>query len=193
MMTAQETSEKILQIAASLFVKNGYTATSMREIAAEAGIGKATIYYHFPDKESIAAEMIKRTFGDMRDALKFLAAEQDPRERIRMAVTQSVEYLLESADIISVLRREVGSARDIMHNEFRGFFTDYINLLADAIQRGIDRGYFRAVDPKSTARVLMTMMQGTFASVYLSGIKYRSNEEAASALLDIFFHGIEKE
>ena len=79
-----------------------------------------------------------------------------------------------------------------MHNEFRGFFTDYINLLADAIQRGIDAGVFRPVDPKATARVLMTMMQGTFASVYLSGIKYRSKEEAVGALLDVFFHGIEK-
>lgn len=191
-MTAQETSEKILQIAAKLFVKNGYTATSMREIAAEAGIGKATIYYHFPDKDSIAAEMIKRTFANMRQALKVLEAEQEPRERIRVAVTRSVEYLLESADIISVLRREVGSAREVMGQEFRGFFTEYINLLSDAIQRGIDAGQFRPVDPKGAARVLMTMMQGTFASVYLSGIKYRSNEEAAGTLLDIFFHGIEK-
>lgn len=191
-MTAQETSEKILQIAARLFVKNGYTATSMREIAAEAGIGKATIYYHFPDKDSIAAEMIKRTFGDMRQALKILEAEQDPRERIRVAVTQSVEYLLESADIISVLRREVGSARDVMQTEFRGFFLEYMNLLTEAIQRGIDSGQFRPVDPKAASRVLMTMMQGTFASVYLSGIKYRSNEEATGSLLDIFFHGIEK-
>ncbi|BCY17243.1 TetR family transcriptional regulator [Leptolinea sp. HRD-7] len=191
-MTAQETSEKILQIAGKLFVKNGFTATSMREIAAEAGIGKATIYYHFPDKDSIAAEMIKRTFGDMRQALKILEAEQDPRERIRVAVTQSVEYLLESADIISVLRREVGSARDVMQTEFRGFFLEYMNLLTEAIQRGIDSGQFRPVDPKAASRVLMTMMQGTFASVYLSGIKYRSNEEAAGSLLDIFFHGIEK-
>jgi AcrR family transcriptional regulator len=191
-MTAQETSEKILQIAEKLFVKNGYTATSMREIAAEAGIGKATIYYHFPDKESIGSALIKQTFGQMREALHRLEAEQDPRERIRLAVTGSVEYLLESADTISVLRREVTSARDVMGQEFRGFFIEYINLLAEAIQRGIDAGIFRPVDPKATARVLMTMMQGTFASVYLSGIKYRSNEEAASALLDVFFHGIEK-
>ena len=136
--------------------------------------------------------MIKRTFADMHQSLKFLEAEQEPRERIRVAVTRSVEYLLESADIISVLRREVTSARDVMGQEFRGFFMEYISLLADAIQRGIDAGIFRPVDPKAAARVLMTMMQGTFASVYLSGIKYRSNEEAANALLDVFFHGIDK-
>ena len=77
-MTAQETSEKILQIASRLFVKKGYTATSMREIAAEAGIGKATIYYHFPDKESIAAALIRQTFAQMKGALQLIEAEHRP-------------------------------------------------------------------------------------------------------------------
>ena len=47
-MTAQETSEKILQIAAKLFVKNGYTATSMREIAAESRYRQGDDLLPFP-------------------------------------------------------------------------------------------------------------------------------------------------
>jgi TetR/AcrR family transcriptional regulator len=190
-MTAQETSEKILQTASRLFVKNGYTATSMREIAAETGIGKATIYYHFPDKESIASALIKQTFSQMKDALQWIEAEHDPRQRIIVAVTGSVEYLLESADIISVLRREVANSREVMQNEFKGFFQAYMNLLKDAIQRGIDQGIFRHVDPESTTRVLMMMLQGSFAMVYLSGIRHRSNKDTASAILNVFFQGID--
>ena len=157
-MTAQETSEKILQIASRLFVKKGYTATSMREIAAEAGIGKATIYYHYPDKESIAAALIKQTFAQMTGALHLMEAEHEPRQRIKLAVTGSVEYLLESADIISIVRREVTNSRDVMQDEFKGFFQEYMNLLADAIKRGIDQGIFRPVDPKAMAQVLLTMI-----------------------------------
>jgi AcrR family transcriptional regulator len=190
-MTAQETANKILQIAASLFVKKGYTAASMREIAAEAGIGKATIYYHFPDKDSIAAALIRQTFSQMKGALQLIEAERDPRQRIIVAVTGSVEFLLESADIISVLRREVSNSREVMQNEFKGFFQAYMNLLEDAIQRGIDQGIFRQVDPESTARVLMMMLQGSFAMVYLSGIKHRSNKDTALALLEVFFQGID--
>jgi AcrR family transcriptional regulator len=190
-MTAQETSEKILQTASRLFVKNGYTATSMREIAAETGIGKATIYYHFPDKESIASALIKQSFAQMMGALQLMKAEHEPRQLIKVAITGSVEYLLESADIISVVRREVSGSRDVMQHEFKGFFQEYINLLAGAIQRGIDQGIFRPVDPVAMAKVLLTMIQGTFAMVYMSGIKYRSNTDAASAILDVFFHGID--
>src|SRR5512133_1765463 len=190
-MTAQETSEKILDIASRLFVKNGYTATSMREIAAEAGIGKATIYYHYPDKEAIATELIKQTFSQMKGALEIIKVELDPRQRIIVAVSGSVEFLLQSADIISVLRREVTGSRDVMQNEFKGFFLEYMNLLEDAIRRGIDQGIFRPVDPNAPSRVLMMMLQGSFAMVYLTGIKHRSNKDAAAAILDVFFQGID--
>lgn len=189
-MTALGTSEKILQTANRLFVKKGYTATSMREIAAETGIGKATIYYHFPDKESIASALIKGTFSEMKEALQMMEVERDPRERIKVAVTISVEYLLESADIISVVRREVTGSRDVMQNEYKNFFQKYLNLLADGIRSGIDQGVFRPVNPEETARVLLSMIQGTFAMVYVSGIKIKSNETAVAAILDIFFQGI---
>lgn len=190
-MTAIETSEKILQIAARLFVKKGYTATSMREIAAEAGIGKATIYYHYPDKESLAAALIKRTVAQMTAALKIMEAEQDPRQRLVVAVTGSIEYLLDSADIISVVRREVAGSRDVMQHEFKGFFQDYMNILADGVQRGIEQGIFRPVNPADVARVLLTMIQGTFAMVYLSGERPQSKEAATAAILDVFFQGID--
>ncbi len=190
-MTAQETSERILQIAARLFIKKGYTAASMREIAADAGIGKATIYYHFADKEAIAAALIKQTFAHMKKALTVIKVEQDPRQRIITAVTGNVEYLLDSADIISVLRREVSGSRVVMQNEFKGFFSEYMDLLKEAIQRGVDRGIFRPVDPDKTSRVLMMMLQGSFAMVYLSGERHNSTKETTEAILDIFFQGID--
>ncbi len=190
-MTAQETSENILKIASRLFIKKGYTATSMREIAAEAGIGKATIYYHFPDKEAIATALITQTFTEMRGVLKVMEAEPDPRKRITRAVTESVDYLLDSADFISIIRREIPGSRDMMQMEFRSFVNQYLDLLADAVRRGIDQGTFRPVDPDSTARVVMTMIQGSFAFVYMSGIRHLPNHHTAENILDVFFKGID--
>ena len=54
-----ETYEKILSTARRLFVKQGYTATSMRQVAESAGIGKATIYHHFPDKRAIVMALLQ--------------------------------------------------------------------------------------------------------------------------------------
>ena len=45
--------QQILAKATSLFVVYGFNGVSMREIAAEAGLSKAGLYYHFKDKRDL--------------------------------------------------------------------------------------------------------------------------------------------
>jgi AcrR family transcriptional regulator len=188
---APETYEKILSTACRLFVKQGYTATSMRQVAKSAGIGKATIYYHFPDKQSIVMALLQRNIKRMEEALRLVRSESDPRRRIQVAAEASIDFLFESADILQVARREVPGGRDQMQGGFAAFFQEYMALLTDAIQRGIEQGIFRPVNPTDAARVLMTMIQGTFAMAYLINERAKTSQQAAAALLDVYFQGLE--
>jgi AcrR family transcriptional regulator len=64
------THERILEVALDLFIRKGYTATSMREIAAPLGISKAALYYHFPSKAHIMLELhlqMHRATADLHD------------------------------------------------------------------------------------------------------------------------------
>ncbi|MBA4380424.1 MAG: hypothetical protein C0393_07090 [Anaerolinea sp.] len=190
-MTASETYEKIFRTARRLFVQQGYTATSMRQVAEEAGIGKATIYHHFSDKQAIVVALLEKNIARMDEALQLVRAESDPRRRIQVAASASVNFLFESADIMQIVRREVSGGRDQMQAGFLNFFQEYMALLADAIQRGTEQGIFRPVDPTDAAKVLMTMIQGTFVLAYLGGGRPQSPEKTAAALLDIYFQGID--
>ncbi len=76
-------------------------------------------------------------------------------------------------------------------NEFAGFFQEYIALLAEAIRRGMEQGLFRTVDPTDAARVLMAMIQGTFAMAYLGNRPSQPPKKVAAALLDVYFQGID--
>ena len=49
-----ETRERILKAAARLFAERGYYETGIGDIADAAGIGRASVYYYFPDKEKVA-------------------------------------------------------------------------------------------------------------------------------------------
>lgn len=53
--------DQILDAAAHQFVERGYAATSTRAIADEVGIRQASLYYHFPSKESILEVLLMRT------------------------------------------------------------------------------------------------------------------------------------
>jgi AcrR family transcriptional regulator len=192
MAMTTETPEKILHVARRLFIQRGYTATSMRQVAEEAAIGKATIYHYFRDKEAIVLALLHRSMTLMNDSLLAIRAEESPRARIQVAASVSVNFLIESADIIQVVRREVSTGRDQMQAGFMDFFREYMALLAEAIERGIEQGMFRPVDSADAARVLMNMIQGTFAMAYLSGVRPQSTEKTVDALLDVFFQGIDR-
>ena len=68
-MTQEERSEKsgqqILDAALKLFSHQGYGATSVRDIAEEAGLSKGNVYHHFPDKEAIFRALLDRYFEAM--------------------------------------------------------------------------------------------------------------------------------
>lgn len=55
---AHETKAKILKAAARSFSIDGYAATSMNDIVAEAASTKGAVYFHFDSKEAIARELI---------------------------------------------------------------------------------------------------------------------------------------
>jgi AcrR family transcriptional regulator len=185
-----ETYDTILQVARRLFVQQGYTATSIRQIAEETGIGKATVYHHFPDKQAIILALLKDTTERQLDLVDIIRSETDPRRRIEVAVKTGTTSLLKSVDIIQVVRREVPEGREQMQSTFVVYLKEVRSLLSETIRQGIEQGIFRPVDPADTARVLMTMIQGTFAALYLSGERFSSPEHAADALLDVFFNGI---
>jgi AcrR family transcriptional regulator len=57
-MSAAETRQRILAIAADLFSRQGYTGTTIADIARELGTTTAALYYHFPSKADILGGLL---------------------------------------------------------------------------------------------------------------------------------------
>ncbi|HYJ13342.1 MAG TPA: helix-turn-helix domain-containing protein, partial [Thermomicrobiales bacterium] len=53
-----EARNRVLDAARPLFVDYGYKGVSMQQIAAAAGIHKATLYHHFKDKDALFAAVV---------------------------------------------------------------------------------------------------------------------------------------
>jgi AcrR family transcriptional regulator len=60
--------QQLLEAAASVFCRTGYTSASTNAIAREAGVSPGTLYQFFPNKEAIAVELGDRLTQQMRDA-----------------------------------------------------------------------------------------------------------------------------
>ena len=88
------TRERILAVAARLFVERGYAGTSVRDIAAELGIANPSIYYHFKSKGDLLVELLTEPLKRVEAAA--LEAQQLSGEARARRI---IEGLLESLEV----------------------------------------------------------------------------------------------
>jgi AcrR family transcriptional regulator len=167
---AVDTKEKILVCAQRLFAAKGYIATSMREISETVGIGKATIYHHFPDKEAILTGLLEKGFERMDTAMAAIRRKSRPEECIGVVVSASFRAAGRP------WRRNTGDncASTSSFSPTRS---------AEARSRA---GSATSIPRKR--RAYSSMIQGSFAMNFPGGGRA---DTAAGSILDIFFRGIQ--
>lgn len=77
---AQDTRERILEVARELFTEQGYDGTSLREIADRLGFTKAALYYHFQGKDQIMLALLEPAQILVGDLLGRLEKANGPEE-----------------------------------------------------------------------------------------------------------------
>lgn len=68
----------ILEAAEHCFSRGGFHATSLREVAQEAGVSKALIHYHFDSKESLFLEMLGLLYRQLAEEVQSIALVGEP-------------------------------------------------------------------------------------------------------------------
>jgi AcrR family transcriptional regulator len=84
-METQEVTmrEHIIQTASRLFHEQGYNLTGVNQIIEEAGIAKASLYYHFPSKEDLCVAYLQwRNEKWFSELFQYLRLSDDPKMRI---------------------------------------------------------------------------------------------------------------
>lgn len=96
------TRERILEVALELFGRYGYEGTSIRDISDRMGITKAAVYYHFPSKESLLAEVLTPAMTRVRQVLVDTGTITTAEQRRKLA-TAIVDVVGEAGPQVVVL------------------------------------------------------------------------------------------
>jgi AcrR family transcriptional regulator len=139
------TRASIRAAAGRLFVRDGYVATSMRAIAAEAGVGERTMYDAFPTKSALYAHCLGVAIvGDEldiaaidRDAYAEALGHQDPIEILTATVDFNVALLDRAGDLIFVGIEAQAAEPELraMGREAEKATHDFYTKLVVALQR----------------------------------------------------------
>ncbi len=131
--------DSLTDVAFKLFAERGYDATSMDEIAAVAGITKASIYHHVQGKEALLAHGLDRALTALFAVLDEPAAKQGtPRQRLEAIVGRVAEVTMRMLPEVSVLFRVRGNSpteRDAMARR-RAFDREVAELVVAAQRAG---------------------------------------------------------
>lgn len=92
-----DTKEKIKKAARKLFKEKGFSATTMRDIAAEASVNSALTNYHFQTKENLFSEIMKDIIITFRTGLEVVLNDEKTtiNEKIRKIVDNYMDMLEE--------------------------------------------------------------------------------------------------
>ena len=181
----------ILEIARKRFLHFGYSKTSLEEIAEDLGIGKATIYHYFKNKEELFLHVVKQESSTLRRILiKSLETVKTPHEKLKLFLQTHFDFLSGRVNISHLTRERWKNMQPLLEKGLKEFYTEQLVLLRGIIQEGIKDNSFRPLDPKQVSVLLLSLLR----SFLVPGIvveKSFPQKKMVNTFLNIVSYGLE--
>lgn len=114
-----ERRKLILDIAARLFARGGYSATTVRDIADEAGILSGSLYHHFSSKEAIIREILEDYLeGLLGNYDQIVGQDLSAKETLRALVQSAFEMIAEQPHSVALYQNEASFLQTLPGFEF---------------------------------------------------------------------------
>ena len=172
----------------NIFLKKGFQETSMRAIAAEAGIGKSTLYDYFKTKDDILLYFFEDQINDLTEAAQKIALQNiSADERLRQVVKIHLEFLQANRSLFMKLSLEAQRLKPESQKQIQKKRHAYQDLIRGLIEEGTREGAFRKVDSLLAARMLIN----TLAPVAFTSRPTGTPQEMMKETMDIFLKGLQ--
>ncbi|OCL27018.1 TetR family transcriptional regulator [Orenia metallireducens] len=188
--------EKIFAAAIQKFAKKGTSATTMQEIAEEAGIGKGTLYRYFKNKEDLISSLIKFGLNDVLEKVKKeINKLDDPIKKIEQIIIVQLNFYKNHGEFHKFLTREVWGHKLKFKDEIKEIMDKYTEIIEDIIIEGIEQKKLKEMNPLNVTISLFGMIYITSAHRIMFGKDFSADEveEIKGDIMEIYFNGIIKE
>lgn len=183
--------QKILDAAEDRLWHYGFKKTTIDEIAADAGVGKGTVYLYFDSKEDIALAIMVQFKRDSLDELQKIAYEDQVnvvdklKRMLSYPATMAYQRCLQSP----AAQEMVIAVRPHIQAGMKPYLEQELTLIADILKEGNQIGVFSVDDPLQAARTLKTMCAG-FWPPYPLVEGEAAIEAAIGHIVDLVFCGL---
>ncbi|MDA8375001.1 MAG: TetR/AcrR family transcriptional regulator [Actinomycetota bacterium] len=151
--------EGILEASVAEFFEKGYGGTTVRMIAARAGVTVAALYHHFASKHEVLLTVMRQVMGDLLEgsAEALAGADEDAKARFSAFVANHVSYHVSHLRFGFVANSELRSLEGGSRAEIVALRDEYEQRLVSVVTQGGATGEFQVRDPKLAARAVIAM------------------------------------
>lgn len=159
---------KAVELAAQLFLRQGYSYVSMDEVVRASGVSKSNIYYHFKNKEELLQAVVQYWIAQYESQVYILLSqrERSVEERVNSFIS-TLSAGIEgrnfegSCPFITLYMQTPASAPDVKASISR-FFRELQPMIEKLFQQGVDSGEFReGMDAGSVSSLFVAALEGS--------------------------------
>jgi AcrR family transcriptional regulator len=178
--------QSILESASRIFAVRPYHEVLIDHIAADAGIGKGTIYRYFETKDDLYFATLLYLMESLATALEStLPQEGSPSRRLERIATEILTFFWDRRFLIPLLQRDERPDRESAILKRR---EPILRFVQESILEGIERREFRGID----ARIGAELFLGMTRSANLFRRPEDTREELVAHVMSVFLKGVSR-
>jgi AcrR family transcriptional regulator len=158
----EERPQELLAAALDLFVERGFAATRLEDVAARAGVSKGTLYLYFTNKEdlfkAVVREHVLPAIGETEAMI--LGFEGNSADLLKAIMTGWWEKfgMTKLSGITKLMMAESGNFPEVAQFYHDEVILRWNAMILRALERGVERGEFRAMDLEVVLKVVIAPM-----------------------------------
>jgi AcrR family transcriptional regulator len=183
----------ILEAARSVFAQKGFSAATVDDIAASAGVAKGTVYLYYESKRDIYFAALKFGIEQMYAMLdERLKSVSTPEEKLRTLIAVKLEYFEENRDFFKIYYSELGNIcihPSTIDNDFKTLYLSQAKVVESILKEGARKKAMRPVRAEQTAFAISDMVRGVVTQRVLGWSKSKINQDV-DFIFDLIWKGI---
>ena len=190
--------KEIIEAARNRFAHYGFSKVTMEEVALDVGMGKASLYYYFPNKEDLFKSVIQKEQDLFVEEIKNLIRQNlTATKKLEDYVSKRLEYFQQLINLATLNVHTLVDIKFMFKELFKSFEDQELLLLQKIFDEGKSKGEFDKSVTEKTTRIFLHLLQGLRLRIIKSininrteKVNYAELREETMRFVNIFSRGI---
>ena len=183
---------QIIEAAVEVFAEKGFFNAKVSDVAKKAKVADGTIYNYFNNKDDLLINLFEIKMENILEQFrKNMSKVNDPIEKLKIFVNLHFSIIKSDKKLAEVFQVELRQSTKFLKNYHNEKFTEYLNIIADIIDKGKETGFFRKDINTPMIKLMIFGSIDEIARQWILGAEKKfSINEAADQVFEVLIGGI---